>query len=133
MVHTLSSYNSTPLASIKYNKRTSAMYSTTTVFDMRPSAVAIGSAGVFILLAILGFVIGTDCVHVVKFIMNIRLNMTHLLRRKSGKFKTMRSKETTEMSVYTVYAEDLVKSNTTTTTSIVKSKGSTADFLSVSD
>ncbi|XP_052061706.1 uncharacterized protein LOC127701780 [Mytilus californianus] len=133
IIHTISLYNSTPLDSIKYNKRTSAMYSTTTVYDMRPSAVVIGTAGVFILCAILGFVIGTDCIHLFKFIMNIRFNMTHLLRRKNGKFNAMRKKETAEMSVYTVYAEDLVKSNNTSTTTILQSEGSTADLLSVSD
>ncbi|CAC5424894.1 unnamed protein product [Mytilus coruscus] len=133
IIHTISSYNSTPLESIKYNKRTSAMYSTTTVYDMRPSAVVIGTAGVFILCAILGFVIGTDCIHLVKFLMNIRFNMTHLLRRKNSKFNAMRKKETAEMSVYTVYAEDLVKSNNTTITSILQSEDSTADLLSVSD
>ncbi|XP_033755346.1 soluble scavenger receptor cysteine-rich domain-containing protein SSC5D-like [Pecten maximus] len=38
----------------KYNRRTSAMYSTSTKQDNRPSAVAIGSLGVIILVGLLG-------------------------------------------------------------------------------
>lgn len=90
------------------------MYSTATVYDMRPSSVAIGTVGVIVLCAIVSFIIGSDCYRIMRFFMTLIRYLKRLSRKKCKSFNIMRGNGPTELDVYTVYVEELTRCNSNT-------------------
>ena len=97
-----------------YSRKSSAMYSTATVYDMRPSAVVIGTGGVVILIIIVSFVIGSDFYHIFRLFLNTKSSLKHLFRKKCRNLKFMRGTNDSELNIYASYAEDIESNNSNT-------------------